>query len=231
MKELSKKVITAIIIIMIILAGATVVNAATINANLSSNDKLVAGSTITININIDKPVYGMSTTLSYDKDVFESATITSSVATSADLSNNVIVIENGTAMSAGTIGTITLKVKSNISKAEAKVSLSGGKATDEDVTTQTLNNPSITIKSNSNSTSDSGSEQTQNNNGANAGDSKGTITNNNQTSNKVTTAKKANINNLPKAGLETGIIVILALGIVLGIIFYAKYRNINKYDK
>lgn len=225
MKNLSKKIIIAMMVIMIILAGATVANAATINASLSSNDKLVAGSTVTININVDKPVYGMSATLSYDKDVFESATVASSVATSADLSNNVIVIENGTAMSAGTIGTITLKVKNNISKTEAKVSLSGGKATDEAVTTQTLNSPSVTIKANA---------------AAESGSTPGTTTQTpapattpNTTSNpsKVTTAKKANISNLPKAGLETGIVFVVAIGAVAGVIFYAKYKNIKKYDK
>lgn len=223
MKNLSKKIIIAMIVIMIILAGATVANAATINASLSSNDKLVAGSTVTININVDKPVYGMSATLSYDKDVFESATVASSVATSADLSNNVIVIENGTAMSAGTIGTITLKVKNNISKTEAKVSLSGGKATDEAVTTQTLNSPSVTIKANA---------------AAESGSTPGTTTqtpapapNTTSNSKNVTTAKKANISNLPKAGLETGIIFVVAIGAVAGIIFYAKYKNIKKYDK
>ena len=223
MKNLSKKIIIAMMVIMIILAGATVANAATINASLSSNDKLVAGSTVTININVDKPVYGMSATLSYDKDVFESATVASSVATSADLSNNVIVIESGTAMPAGTIGTITLKVKNNISKTEAKVSLSGVKVTDEAVTTQTLNSPSVTIKANE---------------APESGSTPGTTTpapatkpNTTSNSGKVITAKKANISNLPKAGLETGIVFVVAIGAVAGVIFYAKYKNIKKYDK
>ena len=54
---------------------------------------------------------------------------------------------------------------------------------------------------------------------------------NDQQQGKVTTAKKANISNLPKAGLETGMVFVLVAGLVVGIVFYAKYKNIKKYDK
>ena len=218
--------------ITIILTGITTVNAATTTISLSSNDKIVAGGTITININVSSPVYGISAKVSYDKDVFESATVASSVATSANLANNTIVIDSETAMPAGTIGTITLKVKSTISKNEAVVSLSNVKATDESLNTQTLNSPNITLKTNANSTPNNGSDQTSNNNNGNSGNNgTSTVNANNQQQSKVTTAKKANISRLPKAGLETGIVFVLVAGLVVGIVFYAKYKNIKKYDK
>ena len=198
MNSLIKKIIITVMFITIILTGITTVNAATTTISLSSNDKIVAGGTITININVSSPVYGISSKISYDKDVFESATVASSVATSANLANNTIVIDSETAMPAGTIGTITLKVKSTISKNEAVVSLSNVKATDESLNTQTLNSPNITLKTNANSTPN---------------------------------AKKANISQLPKAGLETGIVFVLVAGLLVGIVFYAKYKNIKKYDK
>ena len=240
MNSLIKKIIITAMFITIILTGITTVNAATTTISLSSNDKIVAGGTITININVSSPVYGISAKVSYDKDVFESATVASSVATSANLANNTIVIDSETAMPAGTIGTITLKVKSTISKNEAVVSLSNVKATDESLNTQTLNSPNITLKTNANSTPNNGSDQTQNNgseqtsnnnngNSGNNGTSK--VNANDQQQGKVTTAKEANISNLPKAGLETGMVFVLVAGLVVGIVFYAKYKNIKKYDK
>ena len=240
MNSLIKKIIITAMFITIILTGITTVNAATTTISLSSNDKIVAGGTITININVSSPVYGISAKVSYDKDVFESATVASSVATSANLANNTIVIDSETAMPAGTIGTITLKVKSTISKNEAVVSLSNVKATDESLNTQTLNSPNITLKTNANSTPNNGSDQTQNNgseqtsnnnkgNSGNNGTSK--INAKEQQQGKVTTAKKANISNIPKAGIETGMVFVLVAGLVVGIVFYAKYKNIKKYDK
>ena len=232
MNSLIKKIIITAMFITIILTGITTVNAATTTISLSSNDKIVAGGTITININVSSPVYGISTKLAYDKDAFESVTVASSVATSANLANNTIVIDSETAMPAGTIGTITLKVKSTISKNEAVVSLSNVKATDESLNTQTLNSPNITLKTNANSTPNNGSDQTSNNNNGNSGNNgTSTVNANNQQQGKVTTAKKANISRLPKAGLETGIVFVLVAGLVVGIVFYAKYKNIKKYDK
>lgn len=232
MNSLIKKIIITVMFITIILTGITTVNAATTTISLSSNDKIVAGGTITININVSSPVYGISSKISYDKDVFESATVASSVATSANLANNTIVIDSETAMPAGTIGTITLKVKSTISKNEAVVSLSNVKATDESLNTQTLNSPNITLKTNANSTPNNGSDQTSNNNNGNSGNNgTSTVNANNQQQSKVTTAKKANISQLPKAGLETGIVFVLVAGLLVGIVFYAKYKNIKKYDK
>ena len=232
MNSLIKKIIITVMFITIILTGITTVNAATTTISLSSNDKIVAGGTITININVSSPVYGISSKISYDKDVFESATVASSVATSANLANNTIVIDSETAMPAGTIGTITLKVKSTISKNEAVVSLSNVKATDESLNTQTLNSPNITLKTNANSTPNNGSDQTPNNNNGNSGNNgTSTVNANNQQQSKVTTAKKANISQLPKAGLETGIVFVLVEGLLVGIVFYAKYKNIKKYDK
>ena len=232
MNSLIKKIIITVMFITIILTGITTVNAATTTISLSSNDKIVAGGTITININVSSPVYGISSKISYDKDVFESATVASSVATSANLANNTIVIDSETAMPAGTIGTITLKVKSTISKNEAVVSLSNVKATDESLNTQTLNSPNITLKTNANSTPNNGSDQTSNNNNGNSGNNgTSTVNANNQQQSKVTTAKKANISRLPKAGLETGIVFVLVEGLLVGIVFYAKYKNIKKYDK
>lgn len=232
MNSLIKKIIITAMFITIILTGITTVNAATTTISLSSNDKIVAGGTITININVSSPVYGISSKISYDKDVFESATVASSVATSANLANNTIVIDSETAMPAGTIGTITLKVKSTISKNEAVVSLSNVKATDESLNTQTLNSPNITLKTNANSTPNNGSDQTSNNNNGNSGNNgTSTVNANNQQQSKVTTAKKANISQLPKAGLETGIVFVLVAGLLVGIVFYAKYKNIKKYDK
>ncbi len=235
MNSLIKKIIITAMFITIILTGITTVNAATTTISLSSNDKIVAGGTITININVSSPVYGISAKVSYDKDVFESATVASSVATSANLANNTIVIDSETAMPAGTIGTITLKVKSTISKNEAVVSLSNVKATDESINTQTLNSPSITLKTNANSIPNNGSEQTPNSNNGNTGNNGTSTVNNKETTNnqqgKVTTAKKANISQLPKAGLETGIVFVLVAGLLVGIVFYAKYKNIKKYDK
>lgn len=240
MNSLIKKIIITAMFITIILTGITTVNAATTTISLSSNDKIVAGGTITININVSSPVYGISAKVSYDKDVFESATVASSVATSANLANNTIVIDSETAMPAGTIGTITLKVKSTISKNEAVVSLSNVKATDESLNTQTLNSPNITLKTNANSTPNNGSDQTQNNgseqtsnnnNGNSGNNGTSTVNANDQQQGKVTTAKKSNISQLPKAGLETGIVFVLVAGLLVGIVFYAKYKNIKKYDK
>lgn len=189
MRSISKKIITIAILMMIILSGLNVVNAANIPVRLTSNSKIVEGETVTIDINVDNQVYGISATLSYDTDVFESATISSTVANSADLSNNVIVIESGNIMPKGIIGTITLKVKKNISKTEGKVSLSEGKATDETISSQILTGTSIIIKkdnTNQNPGQDGNNNPGTNNQGTNNQGTNNSGTNNPGTNNPST---------------------------------------------
>jgi len=189
MKGIIKKVIAIAILMMINLAGFNIVNAASMPISLTSNSKIVAGETVTIDIKVDNPVYGISTTLSYDTDVFEDATVSSTVANSADLSNNVIVIESGNVMPKGIIGTITLKVKKNISKTEGKVSLSNGKVTDETITSQILTDASIVIKSdatNQNPNQNENDNSGTNNQGTNNPETNNPGTNNQGTNNPET---------------------------------------------
>ena len=234
MKSISKKIIAIIGIIMILIVKTTVVNAADITSSLTSNSKLVEGGTVTVNINMSATVYGMSGTIAYDTDVFESAKVSSSVATSADLSNNVIVIESGSEMPAGTIGTITLKVKDSITKTEGKISISGIKVTDESITTQTTNNPSITIyadKDADGKDDDDGKTNTPaTNTPAGTNTSSNSSTSGSKTTNtKNITTSKSTSSKLPKAGDQTTIAILsgIALLAIIGTVGFVKYKKQN----
>lgn len=248
MESIIKKVIAIAILMMIILAGFNMVNAASMPVSLTSNSKIVAGETVTIDIKVDNPVYGISTTLSYDTDVFEDATVSSTVANSADLSNNVIVIESGNVMPKGIIGTITLKVKKNISKTEGKVSLSDGKVTDETITSQNLTDASIVIKSdatnqnpNQNENDNPGTNnQGTDNPGTNNQGTDNPGTNNQGTNNSGTnnsTSKPSNNKDktmanskIPQTGEKVNIMLITLILLVftIGIVSWIKYIKIKK---
>lgn len=226
MKNISVRILSLMIVMLVALSGLSFVNAAATAVTLSSNSKLVAGDSVTINVSLANGFEGIQGKLEYDTSVFESATMVKAGDWNADLTNNVAVIDRSTAAS-GTesVATITLKVKDSITVNETTIKISNVKAS-QSGSTVTANTATITLKKDSSATS--GSEEvkantitsTPSNTQAKVNSAKNT------TSNKISTSKSTS-SKLPKAGdaASAVIITIVALAVAIGIASFIKYQK------
>ena len=235
-----KRAISVIIMIMI-LGISNISNAYSVGAALSSGDKLVAGKNVTVTLSLSSIDAGEGLSsitvdkINYDTNVFETISASSFAGNNGwnptystksqglTLTNNTHVTANGAAV------TLTLKVKEGVTAKSSIIKFEGIVAS-AGLTTGDINVGTKTLTVNADSEANGGSENTPSTDTSTPSTTTKANTTNN-TSGKVTTAKKANISNLPKAGLETGMVFVLVAGLVVGIVFYAKYKNIKKYDK
>ena len=157
------KILTILLMIVLLLTlVAGTVNAASAGVILTSNSKLKAGETVTVDINLsaleaEGGISGIQAKVNYDKDVFE--TLTTSSFTSAngwtakysDNSGILTGLKDTKVTSPEKIFTITLKVKSDITVNSATITLedikvSGGAENAGGTGNISANNASVTLK-------------------------------------------------------------------------------------
>lgn len=243
-KTLKLKTLIALIVLAVVVGISSISNAYSVGASLSSGDKLVAGESVNVTLSLsdidaDTGVTAITVNkVSYDTNVFETITADSFKGAngwtpSYSTNSQALTLTNNTHIKdASAAVTLTLKVKAGITATSATVKFEGIVASaglttgDIDVGTKT-----ITVKAEEKA--ETGSENTQNTN--TIAPTQNTTKSNSTTTSTInqttTTSTKANLSNLPKAGISSGIIFVVAIGAVAGVIFYVKYRNIKKYDK
>lgn len=235
------KVIVIMIITAMIMGIVNVSNAFSFNANLSSNDKLVAGQEVKITlslsgINMDDGIRSIKVgkiTVGEEFEPVTSANFTSSNTWMPTYANGGLILMSGTPVkSEGVAVTLTLKVKSGVTaksstiKFENIVASSGSNTGDISEGTKT-----ITVKANEPAISGNESGTTNpstNTNGTQNGTNQATEKNTSNTT-KKTTSSQAIPSKLPKAG-DRGTIVILSLILmitVLGIVSLVKYKKVK----
>ena len=152
MKNISKKIITLIIMLVVALSGATIVKAdSSVTVSLTSDSKLVAGETVVVNVNLtsagDSGVNGISTKLDYDTSIFEEVKMAGVNDWFAYLasSTNIATIELDTITNSPVqMATITLKVKEGVTAKSTTITIKNVKATDSN-NTISVADASVTI--------------------------------------------------------------------------------------
>lgn len=205
MKKTQK--VIAIMIVVAIVMGVNISNAFSFNANLSSNDKLVAGKEVKItlslsSINMDEGIRSIKVGKITVGEEFEpvSSTSFSSSTWMPTYSKGGLVLMSGTPVkNEGVAVTLTLKVKPGVTaksstiKFENIVASSGLKTGDIAVGTKT-----ITVKANDTATSGNNTSTNGNGNGSGStdktntenGTNQGTQGNTNNTTKKPTSSQK-----------------------------------------
>lgn len=232
MKNLSKKLIVLTMIVLIVLAGATKVNAAG-SVTMTSSSKLKAGETVTISVNIASGLAGFSGKLSYDTSVFESATMVANGNWNVNLSNstNIATVDRETAATATEqVATITLKVKSDYTPKTTTVKITNIKESDGNATLATGGSASVTFEVEKEPQSES-SEGTKNPVKENTAKENTTKTNTTKTSKNITTSKTTS-KKLPKAGdavtiVITATVAVIAIVGIVGFVRFAKNKDVK----
>ena len=235
-KSSKLKSIIAIVMIMMIIALCTTVNAATgdnysVGMSLTSNSKLNAGDTVTVSVNLTSVNAGngidtITAELDYDTNVFEAISSSNFTASSswkapsyAAASKMLTVQKDSKVKAAETVFTISLKVKNPVNVDSTTISLkditaSGGRVSDGGTGDITVNNASVTISKTKDASSNSETPTPT------------PSTNTKNTTVKDTTTTKKTT--LPKTGLgQAGVIAIVVVAII-GILSYALYKKIAK---
>ena len=235
-KSSKLKSIIAIVMIMMIIALCTTVNAATgdnysVGMSLTSNSKLNAGDTVTVSVNLTSVNAGngidtITAELDYDTNVFETISSSNFTASSnwkapsyAAASKMLTVQKDSKVKAAETVFTISLKVKNPVNVDSTTISLkditaSGGRVSDDGTGDITVNNASVTISKTKEASSNSEKPTTT------------PSTNTNNTTVKDTTTTKKTT--LPKTGLgQFGVVAIVVVAII-GIFSYVLYKKIAK---
>ena len=226
------KSIIAIALIMMIIALCTGVNAETnysVGMSLTSNSKLNAGDTVTVNVNLASVNAGngidtITAELDYDTNVFEAISSSDFTASSswkapsyAAASKMLTVQKDSKVKAAETVFTISLKVKNPVNVDSTTISLkditaSGGRVSDGGTGDITVNKASVTISKTKDASNNTETPTPSTNT-------------KNTTVKDTTTTKKTT---LPKTGLgQAGVIAIVVVAII-GIFSYALYKKIAK---
>lgn len=229
--KVTLKTIAIIAIIAIVIGIGNVSSAFSFNANLSSNDKLVAGQevkvTLTLSgIDMDDGIRSIKVKNIKVGNEFEAISATNFLGSgtwSPTYSNGGLVLMSGTPIkNDGATVILTLKVKNGITANSSTITFedvvasSGSNTGDVSVGTKT-----ITIKANESATSGNG--------GGTSGSQNGTSQTTNKNTSKDTTT--TNTKTLPKTGLgQLGIILMVVLTAV-GVFSYVLYKKTEKYVK
>lgn len=241
---MQKKLITIAMIIMVILANLSIVQAATTaTATLATNkEKVKPGDTFTVTLSVtcEDGINGIDTTYSYDTDKLE--LVSASVKDSANWSslgsdNQITVICNSTSkITTADIYVLTFKLKDNVatgttaSISTTDILVDSDAATDSEKTVKALKVTITAETESSNEGNQSTGEGTGTENPSNT-----TGETNNQTSNKTNTTNstiKTNTDNtvvktsnLPKTGKSEIVLVIAGVLIIASVFAYKKYNN------
>lgn len=232
------KVIVMMTIVAMVMGIANVSNAFSFHANLSSNDKLVAGKEVKVtfslsSIDMDEGIRSIKVgkiTVGEEFEPVSSSNFASSTWMST-YSNGGLVLMSGTPVkNEGAEVTLTLKVKSGVTaksstiKFENIVASSGSNTGDISAGTET-----ITIKADDETTTTGNevkptnpSTTTNTQNGTNQSTGKNT-----SSTTKKTTSSQATPSKLPKAGNIEGSIIVSFIIIValVGIVSFVKYKK------
>lgn len=240
-KSSKLKSIIAIVMIMMIIALCTTVNAATgdnysVGMSLTSNSKLNAGDTVTVSVNLTSVNAGngidtITAELDYDTNVFEAISSSNFTASSnwkapsyAAASKMLTVQKDSKVKAAETVFTISFKVKNPVNVNSTTISLkditaSGGRISDGGTGDITVNNASVTISKTQDASSNTETPTINSNTNTN------NTTTKNTTVKDTTTTKKTT---LPKTGLgQFGVVAIVVVAII-GIFSYVLYKKIAK---
>lgn len=229
MKNISKKIIAIAVLMLLVLSGTRMVNAADINVacSLTSDSKLVAGETVTVNVNYTTaPEGGIGSimgTLNFDSDVLEYVSAEPKgdwQATPYTASTKILGIErNNNTSTTGAIATITFKVKAGITTEKTTITYN---ITDVGIAQDVKLSPSVTLYADKAASQNPGSASVENKTPAN--------TTNNTT--KAIKSSKTSSSKLPKAGdiasiaIVAGVVVLGSLAVV-GFVKYSKNRDIK----
>lgn len=249
---MKKKLITFAIIIMVILANLSIVQAATTaTATLKTNkDKVKPGDTFTVTLSVacEDGINGIDTTYSYDADKLElvSASVKDSVNwSSLGSDKQITVICNSTSkITTADVYVLTFKLKDTVatgttaSISTTDILVDSDAATNSEKTIKALN-VSVTAETESSnnggqSTGEgAGTEKPGDTTGGGTGTQQPSDTTggtNNKNSNVISSTPKTNTNNnvtkLPKTGKSEIVLVVAGVLIIVSVIAYKKY---NKY--
>lgn len=237
-----KKTIKGIVMITImamVIGIANLSNAFSFNANLSSNDKLVAGQEVKVtlslsNIDMDEGIRSIQVEKIIVGEEFEAisaASFSSSTWMPTYLKGGLILMSGTPVTGGGTAVTLTLKVKPGVTAKSATITFENIVASSDSKTGDiSAGTKSITIKANETATSGNGTTtpsstntgSTQNGTGNPSGKNTSSTTKNTLTS-KTTTPGV-----LPKAGRNVAEIVLISLMlmvVVIGVVSYIKYKK------
>lgn len=242
MKNISKRIITVVMMVVLLIALAGIeVKAAedSVTMSLSTSDKLVAGSTITINVDFKKSntagIGSVLGTLNYDENVLEyvSTTAKSDWNTNYAPSTKKLGIErNNKTTTTGTIATITFKVKDSITVSKTTITYN---IYDISIGETVSINTSVSLDPNNSSSSDGSYTPagTTNTTPATSSNKNTTATNSKKnTAKNAITSSKTTSKKLPKAGDVASIVVIsvvsiIAIVAIVNFIRYSKNKDIK----
>lgn len=234
MKNISKRIIVTVIMILTILMGVKSVNAAdpTVKMSLTSSSKLKAGQTVTINVNYTQSVTGgigsILGTLDYDPNVLEYVDTKVKGDWKAGVytaSTKILGIErNNNTETTGTIAEVIFKVKESSTAKSTTITYN---VTDVGLADEVKLSPSVTIDAEKEATGNEVGTNTPA--GTNSTNTNKTNPIKNTTTNapKNITTSKTNSSKLPAAGDSTtmAIIAIIAVVAVVGIVGFIKYSK------
>lgn len=241
--RLKIKSFITIIMLITLITISTIVMAATggnysVKMSLTSNSKLKAGDTVTVNVNVTSVnaldgIDAIAAAINYDENVFETLSTSSMVATNEwtptyAASTKMLTLKKDTKVSkAETVLTIKLKVKDTINVDSTTIKLqevvaSNGIASNGGTGDIEVGEISVTINKDKESTGST--EQPKNNITDNT--KPNTTVKRNTTDNTVT--KKST---LPKAGLQQYGMIAIAVVAIVSIFSYVLYKKISKEVK
>lgn len=233
--RLKIKSFITIIMLITLITMSTIVMAATggnysVKMSLTSNSKLKAGDTVTVNVNVTSVnaldgIDAIAAAINYDENVFETLSTSSMVATNEwtptyAASTKMLTLKKDTKVSkAETVLTIKLKVKDTINVDSTTIKLqevvaSNGIVSNGGTGDIEVGEISVTINK------DKEAAVTTNNTKSN------TTVKRNTTDNTVT--KKST---LPKAGLQQYGMIAIAVVAIVSIFSYVLYKKISKEVK
>lgn len=252
--KVSKKIISILLIaLLIITTNVYAAGKGTFQTTLTADKTQVkAGDTVTITMGLsdiaiesgDKGIGGYTGLIKFDSSVLEYVSKTGTAKWESPMYNDGAITattEDGEVVNTTqSFGTITFKVKEGAKLGETTIELANFSGADGGSDKETSGdifaaNKSIKItvvaKDNNGTGTDNGSG-TNNGGSSNSGSQTTNGSTNNQGTTKNTKTDKANIiknGSLPKAGNNNiTMFVVIGVGVVLAIIFYVKFRKIDK---
>lgn len=233
MERFTKAFATILTIILLIVCISIPVNAYSATASLTTTSKLTAGDTVTVNFNLSNLDVGsgidaLEAKLEYDKSILETSEDQIVGANSwkvqgynAD-TNKFTALRNNLFTTAGNVITITFKVKSGISATSTKVSLTGivvsGGTETSDIPVESA---SVTIEASTTNT-----DQTPTPTPTPSPTPLPTTTTKENTAVKDNTKTKNTA--LPKAGVNSIIVLVIVAVAIIAMFSYIIYKRIAK---
>lgn len=239
MKNISKKIFAVVVMIILLATVAGIEVKAADNSvimSLSTNDKLVAGSTITINVDFKKSneagIGSVLGTLNYDENVLEyvSTTAKSDWNVNYVASTKKLGVErNNKTTTTGTIATMTFKVKDNITATSTTISYN---IYDISVGENVSINTSATLSTDKSTSTDGTYTPTTPTTPATSSNKNTSVNTTKNTSKNTIQSSKTTAKRILNAGDATTMAIVAVVAVVtivgcLGFIKYSKNKDIK----